>query len=314
MDDIRTGTAGGAFPCPGCGGARVFDPGSGALRCPDCGAGEEVPAAEALARIAETEQDMMSAVEPAFTPGAIRPFTVTREQAAEALSKWLGKKLFCPAAVKKSVRADRLSGVYLPVWAFGASARSRYRAKYGVDRAERVLGRDKTVTDWYPTAGTYSAAYSDRFIPAAAKADADLAERLSAQEAESVVDYRPEYLAGFSAEPGEIGLSAAWEAAKAGMEEEMRSLVRSRILEDRGAHHIKDLAVETAFTELSYQALLLPNWLLDLPYGKKDCRFVVDGRTGETSGKAPVCPFRVGIAVLLAAALIAGLWLWLGGA
>ena len=53
-------------------------------------------------------------------------------------------------------------------------------------------------------------------------------------------------------------------------------------------------------------SLLLPVWMAAYKYSGKSYRFVVNGQTGEVQGERPYSWWKIGLTVLLVAALVAG--------
>ena len=51
--------------------------------------------------------------------------------------------------------------------------------------------------------------------------------------------------------------------------------------------------------------MMLPLWVCAYVYRKKGYRFIINGRTGKSTGKSPVSPLKVAIAVLLAVGIVA---------
>ena len=63
------------------------------------------------------------------------------------------------------------------------------------------------------------------------------------------------------------------------------------------------LNVSTLHNEVKYKYVLLPVYQLDYKYKKKTYTVVINGNSGAVTGKSPVSPIRVAIAVILGIAL-----------
>lgn len=284
-----------------------------AVRCKSCGA-ETVYDALTVSDVCAycgSAQVLDAGAPSALKPGGVCPFTVTREAAGKAFSAWLAKRWFCPRAAKRSARPETLKGLYLPCWTFDADTRSRYTAQFGIDRSERSKdGKERTVTDWYPTSGTFSESFDDRCAWGTKRVDpALLAGILPFRSGESRA-YRPEYLSGFAAERYSVGLADAWALTKREITDRIAADIRSRILFERGAHRVQNLAVTTEYGDVAYKYLLFPAWVSTFLYKGKRYQFLVNGETGKVAGRTPVSVWRVLIAVLIAAALIGLIVFW----
>ena len=62
--------------------------------------------------------------------------------------------------------------------------------------------------------------------------------------------------------------------------------------------------VKTVYRNITYKYLMLPVWMSSFVYKGKVYQFMVNGRTGKVSGKAPISPLRVAIAILIGIAVI----------
>ena len=103
------------------------------------------------------------------------PFEVTARQAGENFTKWIKGKLFTPSAAKKSARPDAFKGVYLPYWTFDTDTKSRYTARYGIDKqVKKQDGTTETQTTWYNTSGLYNHFFDGPLVVATNRYVADL--------------------------------------------------------------------------------------------------------------------------------------------
>jgi hypothetical protein len=111
--------------------------------------------------------------------------------------------------------------------------------------------------------------------------------------------YNPEYVAGFASERYSVGLRAAWEKAKEFIASKLRRNVESYIRRRHHADRVDSLVLNTKHRNVTYKYLLLPIWMSTFTYKGKIYHFMVNGRTGKVSGKYPISPLRVAIAVVL---------------
>lgn len=130
--------------CKQCGAVTVYDALETAAVCPFCGSTSVMPAAN----------------ENTIAPGAVCPFSVTKEQAGERFTRWLKGKLFAPRKAKKNASPEAFQGVYLPYWTYDAQTTSNFTGRAGYDRTVKDRdGNSKTVTDWRHVSGVYQRIY-----------------------------------------------------------------------------------------------------------------------------------------------------------
>lgn len=282
--------------CKNCGAETVYDAETVSGECPYCG----------------SNQVMEAGGESIMAPGGVCPFTVTQNTARERFSGWLKGKLFCPREAKKAAKAGKISGIYLPYWTFDADTYSRYTARYGKERTVRRGKETRVEIRWYHTHGFYHRFINDELVAATGNHDKKMLAGIEPFDTENNLEYKPEYLAGFASERYTLGLNEGWGEAKLDMAREIESDVYAKIRQEHHTSHVDSVRVYTDYRNVTYKYLLLPVWMSSFDYKGKNYRFMVNGRSGRVSGKYPVSPLRVAIAVLLglsAAALLAFLFM-----
>lgn len=282
--------------CKSCGAESIYDALDVSNECPYCGSNQVMEA-----------NDINT-----LAPNGVCPFVVTDKQAGQNFTSWLKGKLFTPSKAKKSARPEGFKGVYLPYWTFDAQTQSTYTAKYGRNRTVRNKdGSSRTVTDWFPTAGSYSKSYDDELVLASNRYDTNLLKTVEPFDTADNKTYRPEYVAGFISERYSVGLDAGWESAKESLNDKLKEEISQQIRDRHRADKVSNLVVKTRFSNITYKYLMLPLWLSSFQYKNKVYQFMVNGQTGKVGGKAPVSALRVAIAVVIGVAIIAGLFLLL---
>ena len=284
--------------CESCGAETVYDASTVSGECPYCG----------------SNQVMESGDESTMAPGGVCPFQIPEEDAKGRFSAWIKKKLFCPSDVKKTAKAGKMRGIYLPYWTFDTETHSTYTARYGKTRTVRRGKETKTVTDWYHTSGRYQKFINDELICATNKHDSGMLSGIEPFNTEKNVVYKPEYMAGFASERYSVGLSDAWKDAQSEIHRELERDIDTKIRREHFADRVSGLHVKTSYHDIKYKYLMLPVWMSTFKYKNKLYHFMVNGQTGKVSGKTPISPIRVAIAIflgivavgLLAALLMAG--------
>ena len=285
--------------CDSCGASFSFDASTHAGLCPFCGA----PA------VAKTESHRQLQVQ------ALLPFKITRDQARTAFRTWLGKRWFAPSGLKDYARNDAtLAGLYVPYWTYDAETTTTYEGErgddYQVQETYRAIEDGKEVertrlvtrTRWTPTAGTVARFFDDVLVLASGSLPRDVTEQLEPWDLAHLTPYQEEYLSGFRSEMYQINLEQGFERAR----ELMAPIIRRDIERDIGGDHQRIHAADTRYGDVSFKHILLPVWMSAFRFRDKIYRFVVNGRTGEVQGERPYSPWKIALAILLAALLAGG--------
>ena len=288
------------FRCENCGAQEVLADGEIAKKCPFCG----------TTNIVRTDEL------PGLRPNGVVPFSIAKDDAIRRVRRWARKKLFAPRRFRKEADPENVNGMYMPAFSFDTSADAWYSGVLGKYhyRTKRVNGR--TVQERYlvtfPIRGNYSMFFDDILIQASDKIGQKSLNALQPFDTNESKEYRKEYLSGYTAGQYSKDGLACWEEAKGVIHGRLRSAILA------GYHYDTVVSFDLDFhcRNTTYKYLLLPIYVGHCSWKKKLYHFFVSGHNGKVTGKAPVSPLKVGIAVLLGAAVVAGLvflFLWLNG-
>lgn len=288
------------FRCENCGAQEVLADGEIAKKCPFCG----------TTNIVRTDEL------PGLRPNGVVPFSIAKDDAIRRVRRWARKKLFAPRRFRKEADPENVNGMYMPAFSFDTSADAWYSGMLGKYqyRTKRVNGR--TVQERYlvtfPIRGNYSMFFDDILIQASDKIGQKSLNALQPFDTNESKEYRKEYLSGYTAGQYSKDGLACWEEAKGVIHGRLRSAILA------GYHYDTIVSFNLDFhcRNTTYKYLLLPIYVGHCSWKKKLYHFFVSGHNGKVTGKAPVSPLKVGIAVLLGAAVVAGLvflFLWLNG-
>ncbi len=288
------------FRCENCGAQEVLADGEIAKKCPFCG----------TTNIVRTDEL------PGLRPNGVVPFSIAKDDAIRRVRRWARKKLFAPRRFRKEAAPENVNGMYMPAFSFDTSADAWYSGVLGKYhyRTKRVNGR--TVQERYlvtfPIRGNYSMFFDDILIQASDKIGQKSLNALQPFDTNESKEYRKEYLSGYTAGQYSKDGLACWEEAKGVIHGRLRSAILA------GYHYDTVVSFNLDFhcRNTTYKYLLLPVYVGHCSWKKKLYHFFVSGHNGKVTGKAPVSPLKVGIAVLLGAAVVAGLvflFLWLNG-
>lgn len=278
--------------CKSCGAVSIYDALETSAVCPFCG----------------SNQVMAASDEKSIAPGGVCPFTVTKENAGTAFTKWISKKFFAPSKAKKNARPDAFQGVYLPYWTYDSHTFSFYSARAGFDRTVKKGDKTETVTDWRHVEGYYQKFFDDVTVVASKRHGDTSVKDCEPFDLMKAVPYDPKLLAGFAAERYSIGLEEGWELAQKTMQSKLKEEVRDEVKRKWHADRADSVKLSTDYIKVTYKYLLVPIWVSSYKYNDKIYQFVVNGQTGKVGGKSPVSVWKVLLTVLLSIGAIVGLY------
>jgi DNA-directed RNA polymerase subunit RPC12/RpoP len=277
--------------CKNCGGEVVLDSVETANSCSFCGSSYIVKNDESAG----------------IVPESLIPFKISKKKALEGFTNWIKKRHFAPNALKTNYRNEKMTGVYIPNWTYDSDTYSNYTAEAGhyyyVTEHYTENGQTKTrqvrKVRWSFTRGSYSNFFNDVLINASKQIDEGLMNRIEPFHLNELIPYDPRFLSGFVAERYSVGLREGWQKAKSSIDSDIRGAIRAQIHADE----IRNLRVNTTYSDIKFKHILLPAWISAYTYKDKVYRYLVNGQTGEVQGHAPVSPFKVALLILFIAAL-----------
>lgn len=283
--------------------------------CKFCGA-QTVYSAEEIANVCPycgSNQVMEEKAENIMAPGGVVPFRINSQDASVRFKKWIGRKFFCPKLAKESARPKAFQGLYVPYWTFDADTGSRYSGQYGKHHTVKRNGKMVTETRWYSTSGYYQQSFDDMLVCGASSQNQQLLAKMEPYDTQQVVEYKPEYMAGFVAESYTVKVKDAWETAKDKMEPIIRRGIARKIEHEHGAQDSRVSHVSTSYANVTYKYLLLPVWISSFQYNDKVYYFAINGQTGRVAGKTPLSPVKIALtAVAIVIVILILSWLYGG--
>jgi hypothetical protein len=246
-------------------------------------------------------------------PQGVLPFVLTEAQARAALGAWLGRLWFAPSGLAQYARRGRkMTGVYAPFWTFDAQSRTEYAGQRGdyyyetrqvrVEVNGRMETRQQQVRHvrWRAVRGRVARAFDDVLVYAARSLPPAYTDALRPWDLSALADYRPDYLAGFSAEGYTVELHEGHHLARA----EMMHVIQSDVRRDIGGDEQRIDHLDPEFSAETFKHILLPVWTAAYKFRGQSYRFVVNAQTGKVRGDRPWSAWKIAFAVLLAAVVI----------
>ncbi len=296
----RIGSGARQTKCSECGAVVEFPDTLQATKCDFCGS------PQVLAQEARADH---------YQPESLVPFAISRDQATQKFKTWQGKLWFRPNNLREKSSVQEFRGVYVPYWTFDCQITSHWTAEagyyYTVTESYTTTENGQTVTKtrqvqkirWEPASGQRHDAYDDHLICASKGVPDNLEHGISAFNTTGLVVYAPEYLQGFSAESYAVDLPDAWKKGQ----QELAAEQERRCEGDVPGDTHRNLSATHQFAAATFKHVLLPLWIAAYRYDGRVFRFLVNGQTGDVSGKAPYSVTKITLFVLMIAAIVAGI-------
>ena len=284
--------------------------------CPSCGAQIEVTGATHATEcpFCATPVVLDTGTHRLIKPQAVVPFKLSEAEARRAMIDWMGSLWFAPNTLLEYARKGRaMNGIYVPYWTFDADTASDYTGQrgehywesesYSVTVNGRSERRERQVrkTRWYSASGHVTRDFDDVLVIASNALPKALADQLEPWGLRDLAPYSPDYLAGFQAEGYTVSLADGQVEGR----RKMSQVIHDDVCRDIGGDEQRVHSVNTNWSDETFKHVLLPVWMAAYKYNSKSYRFLVNGQTGEVQGERPWSIWKIGFAVLGAAAAIA---------
>ena len=251
-------------------------------------------------------------------PEFVVAFTGDAAVARRKLDRWLGSRSWFADARIKRARVEDLRGVYLPAYMYSAVAHTEYTASIGEHYTEtetyetkdengkkKTETRSVTRTEYRALAGHHVGYVTDVIVSASAGlANADL-QAIQPYDLVQLRRYSPAVVSGWIAE--EFSRDA----------DNCRRMSRGEALDDIGLRLRRfmpgdshsDLAWRTAVQWETLDPVLVPVWVLAVRYrdDRPALRVVINGQTGAIAGKVPLAWWKIALAAVFLAGLVAAI-------
>jgi hypothetical protein len=279
------------------------------VRCRTCGAATLITEQSSRCPFCDSPVVVEDVDEDVIEPEGVLPFQVNRQQARQSFTDWVKSRWFAPSDLVLRARKDGIDGVYLPFWTYDSETTTDYQGRrgthyYETETVRNAQGKSEErrvqKTKWKPVSGTVGVGFDDLLVCASETLPRPLVQRLEPWDLEKIHVFQPSYLSGFLAERYNVGLEKGFEEAKL----RMVSRIEDAIREDIGGDEQEITSMETRHYNIRFKHLLLPLWLSSFRYKEKIYRFIVNARTGESTGERPYSKAKIGMTI---ASVILGL-------
>jgi len=287
------------------------------FQCRNCGAETTVPLDTRSFTCPFCDSNYVVELPPAETgrqpPEFVIGFAITPQQALDKFRVWLRQSnWFRPGDLARSSVEDKLKGVYLPFWSFSMLAESHWTAQIGefwyrtetyttTENGKTVTHtRTVTETEWWGLSGRHHEYHSGHLVSGSRGLEQAGAERIKPFHLAALKRYQPSFLAGWLSEEYSVERDAALAICKQEFARREQAGVDALLPGDTHSQ----VQVNTEFSQINSDLVLLPIYLLSYRYRGRLYRFLVNGQTGRITGDKPLSTKRILVVVFGVLALI----------
>lgn len=248
--------------CSSCGAESLWPVGQSALSCPFCGSNQMIESEETANLV---------------DPQAIGLMEIDPIKAQEFVKTWFGEGWFSPDDLIQASRKIALRPAYYPFWTFDGTLELNWRCDVNEGNSD--------APNWVACSGVEYKMFDDILISGNQAITPKDIRALSPFKLKEIVEFQPEFLAGWPALTYDIPLS---EAALGGREQVIREARRNlhrRVMPGKEKRNLTTGAVN--WSGMTFNYVLLPLWIGQYRYKGQDFNIVMNGQTGEISGEKP---------------------------
>ncbi len=294
-----------AFRCESCGAQVHCEPDSRSTTCPFC----------AAPYVLEIDPKTSGRETPEFVLG----FAVAPDDAEKIYRDWVRSGgIFRPGDLAARARADGLKGIYLPSWSFSCRADSTWTAQIGehwwrtetyteTDANGNTVTKTRQVqeTEWWGLSGGHHAYHSFYLVSGSKGLEQKVLDRVGPFQLLALKRYAPSFLAGWLSEDHSIAKEDAYPLSEAEFHRRQQAAIAAFLPGDTHS----GLQVQTRFSQVNSDLILLPIYLRSYIYNGKLYRTLINGQTGKIWGQKPLSGVRIGAFVGGVILLLVLLWL-----
>lgn len=255
-------------------------------RCKNCGAeimADETTTATFCVYCGSTAI-LKDKIDEGLSPNLIIPFKNVKEDAIEAFKKVTKHKPLMPKAFKEERNIQKITGVYIPFWAYDISADGQMEFSATDIRTWSDYNYHYTETSRYLVTQSGHFDYEKVLADASSRFPDDLMDSLEPFHYKDLTDYNHAYLSGFLAEKYDVSEEDGFERAK------NRSINTCVDMMSSNVRHqtkiVKTNNMEVKKEKTNY--IMLPVWMVNIHYNGKMYTFAMNGQTGKIVGNIPV--------------------------
>ena len=248
--------------CQQCGAVSLWPPEHQAVECPFC-------ASHQLIASQETE-DLID-------PQGIVKMKITQKEAVRRTRDWFGRGWFSPDDLNKAAKKQILHPAYYPFWTFDGIVEIHWSCEINE-------GSDNT-SSWVSRTGSEFDFFNDVLVSGLQRLKFKDIQKLGPFNLRDVVEFKPDYLAGWPALTYDRPLAKASLLAREMVVKGFRRQLHNRVAPGKQKRGLKTGGV--SWSDMTFKFVLLPFWAGIYHYQGKPYQVFINGQTGKVTGEKP---------------------------
>ncbi|MFC1996264.1 hypothetical protein ACFLXI_01490 [Chloroflexota bacterium] len=248
--------------CQRCGAISLWPPEQMEVECPYCASYQLIASAETEALI---------------DPHGIGVMQISEKEAVRRTRTWFGRGWFVPDDLSKAVKKHILHPAYYPFWIFDGTLELHWSCE--------INEGSGNTSNWVMRSGSEFEFFNDILIPGYQQLKFKDMKKLGPYNLKDVVEFKPEYLAGWPALTYDRPLAKAALLAREKVIQDLRRQLHNRVAPGRQKRRLKTGGIN--WRDMNFKYVLLPLWIGTYQYQGKPYQVLVNGQTGKVSGEKP---------------------------
>jgi hypothetical protein len=207
----------------------------------------------------------------------ILPVQIDQKTAASQIKAWLGKGLTAPDDLSVESTNLQIELAYYPFWTFDGFLEYPWVGEVNVGSNNHPR--------WVTRSGSDFKIFDDVLVPGLTALEPSELSEIEPFKLKEVIEFKPEFLAGWAALSYNIPLAAASLKAREIVLKQVREDMESCVEPGRQKRNIRIGAGK--WSGLTYKYALLPIWIGRYHYRGSDYIVLVNGQTGKVGGSKP---------------------------
>lgn len=263
------------------------------FKCQNCGADITLNSFEISKGCPYCESPNVIAIEDivGLKPDKIVRFEFEKEEASKRFVAHVKKKFFVPNPFKKSTPKQNISSLYFSSFSFDADSHTLYNGK--LYRYEKRNGEE--IKKIFYVRGNIGVNHRNVLVESSRQLSQTTLNYVLPYNLEKKVDFKQEYLLGFTVERYDNAFKDSVKNANTIMKKE----IESAIIRLYNADGVEVLSLNTHYHNRLYEYIILPIYFVEYEYRKKKYITYMNGQTGKVGGKLPKSPIKIAFVSIL---------------
>ncbi|MDO4832019.1 MAG: FYDLN acid domain-containing protein [Clostridia bacterium] len=229
-----------------------------------------------------------------FRPDSVIPFLIDEKKARDIYKTYTAKGLLSPKKFSSAHELKKMKGVYVPFWLHSYTEKAVVDVD-GENMTSHKRGYDKVIEHhMYRVNMDVEGDFESIPTDGLKNLNNDLMAAIEPFDYSKLTDFNPAYMAGFYAEEYD-------EAANETVHEahiRSRSAMESNSISNAGFYQTKLItAYSPSYENEISKYAMMPVWLFNVEYNKKNYQFAVNGETGKVAGKLPISKLKLAASI-----------------